>query len=101
MSRFSFLPQELGRILIKIENDLIKTSFRTPQPIFESLQVSTLAEVIILLNEELEKYKTNNFFPISSKIIFVLAYAYKFNGDTEKWVLRMLECLSPKYLNKT
>ena len=99
MSRFSFSPQELGHILIKIENELFQTSFKSPQPILESLRVSTLAESIIFLNDELEKYKTNNFFPISSKIIFILACTYKFNGDTEKWVLRMLECLSPKYRN--
>ena len=97
MNSFSFSPEELGRILVEMENKLDETDYTTSEPILSGLRVATIPESISFLTSELSKYKSINFDPMAAQITRNLAFAHRLNGEYPKWLELILQCLSPKY----
>ena len=93
----SFSTQNLTNLLPKLTKDLSDSNYLSKDVILKDLNVENLSDSISILSTELTKYLEKNFLPIAAQLTFLLSQCYRLDGNYEKWLSLVLNCLSPNY----
>ena len=93
----SFSTLKLGELIPKLTKALEETNYSSKEPILKELNVETLSDAISILSSELSKYLERNFLPIAAQLTMLLSQCHRLDGNYEKWLSLILNCLSPNY----